>query len=115
MRSRSFISAIIAVLVAAAVLAQPQARRATTIAAIRAYPGFYHQQTVLVVGEVKGTDERATIGTDEGSITLIAREVPREGNVEARGQLLDIGRMTQDDPRLIPFNLLDRIRSQYQD
>ena len=41
--------------------------------------------------------------------------MPREGRVEARGQLLDIGRMSQDDPRLIPFNLLDRIRAAYQD
>ena len=106
---------MIALVLAAAVSAQPQTRRATTIAAIRAYPGFYHQQVVLVVGDLKGTQERATIGTDEGAITLVAREVPREGKVEARGQLLDIGRMSQDDPRLIPFNLLDRIRSQYQE
>jgi hypothetical protein len=97
-----------------AVTAQAPARRATTITAIRTYPGFYHQQTVLVVGEIKGSLERATIGTEEGAITLIAREV-REGRVEARGQLLDIGRVSQDDPRLIPFNLLDRIRSQYQE
>ena len=41
--------------------------------------------------------------------------MPREGKIEARGQLLDIGRMSQDDPRLIPFNLLDRIRAAYQD
>ena len=115
MRVRTFTS--IAILLAAgvaALVAQPQPRRATTIAAIRNYPGFYHQQTVLVVGEVKGTLERATIGTEEGAITLIAREV-REGRTEARGQLLDIGRLSQDDPRLIPFNLLDRIRSQYQE
>jgi len=96
-------------------MAQPQPRRATTITAIRNYPGFYHQQTVLVVGEVKGAAERATIGTDEGAITLVTRDAPREGRVEARGQLLDIGRMSQDDPRLIPFNLLDRIRRAYQD
>ena len=95
--------------------AQPPARRATTITAIRAYPGFYHQQTVLVIGEVKGTVERATIGNDEGAITLVARELPRDSKIEARGQLLDIGRMSQDDPRLIPFNLLERIRAAYQD
>ena len=100
--------------VAAATGAQPQARRATTITAIRAYPGFYHQQTVLVIGEIKGTIERATIGTEEGAITLVAREM-REGRAEARGQLLDVGRMSQDDPRLIPFNLLDRVRTAYQD
>ena len=116
MRFRTFTSAALLLLAAAAALtAQPQPRRATTITAIRSYPGFYHQQTVLVVGDVKGTDERATIGTEEGAIKLVAREVPREGKVEARGQLLDIGRMSQDDPRLIPFNLLDRIRAAYQD
>src|SRR5688500_11489084 len=108
----------IVVLVAAAmatVTAQPPARRATTITALRSYPGFYHQQTVLVVGEIKGTLERATIGTEDGAITLIARELPREARVEARGTFLDIGRMSQDDPRLIPFNLLERVRSAYQD
>ncbi|MBY0495314.1 MAG: Ig-like domain-containing protein [Cyanobacteria bacterium] len=114
MRVRTFTSIAILVAAAASVPAQPQPRRATTITAIRNYPGFYHQQTVLVVGEVKGTLERATIGTEEGAIRLIAREV-REGRTEARGQLLDIGRLSQDDPRLIPFNLLDRIRAQYQD
>ena len=115
MRTRTFAPLLIAVILAGAVSAQVQPRRATTIAAIRAYPGFYHQQIVLVVGEVKGLDERATIGTEEATLKLIAREVPREGKVEARGQLLDIGRMAQDDPRLIPFNLLDRIRAQYQE
>jgi hypothetical protein len=115
MRAWSFIATFLIAILAAAVFAQPQPRRATTIAALRAYPGFYHQQTVLVVGEVKGIDERATLGTDEGAIKLVAREVPREGKIEARGQFLDIGRMSQDDPRLIPFNLLDRIRSAYQE
>ena len=115
MRFRTFTSTAMLLLTAAALTAQPQPRRATTITAIRNYPGFYHQQTVLVVGEVKGADERMTIGTEEGAIKLVAREAPREGRLEARGQLLDIGRMAQDDPRLIPFNLLDRVRAAYQD
>ena len=115
MRRRTFIPALLLTIAAAAASAQPQPRRATTISAIRAYPGFYHQQTVLVIGEIKGLAERATIANDEGAISLVAREVPREGRVEARGQLLDIGRLSQDDPRLIPFNLLERIRAQYQE
>ena len=116
MRSRTFTSTILALLLAAAALtAQPQPRRATTITAIRNYAGFYHQQTVLVIGEVKGAEDRMTIGTEEGTIKLVAREAPREGRIEARGQVLDIGRMSQDDPRLIPFNLLDRMRAAYQD
>jgi hypothetical protein len=102
-------------LIAPAVVAQPQVRRATTLSAIRNYPGFYHQQVVQVLGDVKGDNERATIGTDEGAIRLIARETPREGRIEARGQILDIGRLSQDDPRLIPFNLLERVRAMYNE
>jgi hypothetical protein len=94
--------------------AQPAARRGTTIAALRSFPGFYHQQTVSVVGAVKGeTPENALLVNDEATIRLITRELPREGKVEARGQFLDIGRISQDDPRLIPFNLGDRIRAMY--
>lgn len=115
MRRTTFTGAVLVGLLAAALTAQPQPRRATTIAAIRAYPGFYHQQTVLVIGEIKGNEDRATISDEGSSIRVIARELPREGRLEARGQLLDIGRMSQDDPRLIPFNLLDRIRAAYQD
>jgi hypothetical protein len=116
MRTRpAILSLVLALAAAATLVAQPQPRRATTITALRNYPGFYHQQTVLVAGEVKGTLERMTIGTEEGAIALVARELPREGKVEARGQFLDIGRVSQDDPRLIPFNLLDRIRAAYQD
>lgn len=96
--------------------AQPAARRATTIAALRSYPGFYHQQTVSVIGAVKGENvENALFANDEATIRLIARELPREGKLEARGQFLDIGRISQDDPRLIPFNLGDRIRARYPD
>lgn len=115
MRARTPALLLFALVSAATALSQPQPRRATTIAAIRAYPGFYHQQTVLVIGDVKGMVERATIGTEEFAITLIARELPRESRIEARGQLLDLGRMAQDDPRLIPFNLLERTRAAYQD
>ena len=115
MRTRSFGLTVAIALALTGVEAQPQPRRATTINALRNYPGFYHQQTVLVVGEVKGTIERATIGNDEGAIGLVARELPRDSKVEARGQFLDIGRMSQDDPRLIPFNLLERMRTAYQD
>ena len=115
MRTRQAILTLVLAATAVTLAAQAQPRRATTIAALRNYPGFYHQQVVLVVGDIKGQVERATIGTDEGAIKLVARELPRESKVEARGQFLDIGRMSQDDPRLIPFNLLDRIRTEYQD
>lgn len=115
MRTRQALLTFVLALTAVTLYGQPQPRRATTVTALRNYPGFYHQQVVLVVGELKGQDDRATIGTDESTVKLVARELPREGKVEARGQFLDIGRMSQDDPRLIPFNLLERVRSAYQD
>lgn len=108
--------AVVCSLLMATAGAQPAARRATTIAALRSYPGFYHQQTVSVIGAVKGENvENALFANDEATIRLIARELPREGKLEARGQFLDIGRVSQDDPRLIPFNLGDRIRAMYPD
>ena len=105
---------IACVLLMAQAAAQPATRRGTTIAALRSFPGFYHQQTVSVIGAVKGENvENALLANDEATIRLIARELPREGKLEARGQFLDIGRISQDDPRLIPFNLGDRIRAMY--
>ena len=96
--------------------AQPAVRRATTIAAVTGYAGFYHQQIVSVVGVVKGIGDRVTLTTEDSSIKLIVREAPDEGKrIEVRGQVLDIGRVAQDDPRLIPFNLLDRTRTAYPD
>jgi hypothetical protein len=116
MRTRQALLTLVLAVTAVTVAAQPQPRRATTISALRNYPGFYHQQVVLVVGELKGEVDRATIGSDdEGTLKVVVRDMPREGKVEARGQFLDIGRMSQDDPRLIPFNLLERIRMAYQD
>ena len=114
MRRSVLASTIACSLLIAHAAAQPAARRATTIVALRSYPGFYHQQNVSVIGAVKAERvEDALLASDEATIRLIARELPREGRLEARGQFLDIGRMSPDDPRLIPLNLLDRIRTRY--
>ena len=114
MRTLAAALAIAAAGACATIVAQPATRRTTTVAALKNYPSFYNQQTVLVVGEVRGQGERRSIGSDEASVRLIARDYP-EGRIEARGQFLDIGRISQDDPRLIPFNLLDLVRTAYPD
>ncbi len=114
MRQSRFALVLVGGLLVAPATAQSPARRATTIEALRAYPGFYHQQNVSVVGEVKAESlENALFTSDEATIRLMARELPRDGKLEARGQFLDIGRMSQDDPRLIPFNLAERVRVMY--
>ncbi len=55
MRTRQAILTLVLAATAVTLAAQAQPRRATTITALRNYPGFYHQQVVLVVGEIKGT------------------------------------------------------------
>jgi hypothetical protein len=102
-------------LLVAALEAQPAARRGTTIAALRNYAGFYHQQTVAVIGEISRQGEQLFLESEEGRIRLLARDAPKEEREEVRGTFLDIGRMAQDDPRLIPFNLLDSVRMAYAD
>ena len=90
-------------------------RRATTIGALRNYGSFYHLQNVSVVGELTRQANRLSLASDEGSVNVLSREPLDDGPLEARGQFLDIGRMAQDDPRLIPFNLLDIVRAAYPD
>ena len=43
-------------LVATATFAQPAARRPTNIAALKAFPSFYHNRPILLVGTVTTTD-----------------------------------------------------------
>jgi hypothetical protein len=102
-------------LLAATVSAQPPVRRATTIEAVRTYPGFFHGQTVAVVGQVtrRGTDLSLT--TESGSLRLVGRELPDEGPAEIRGVVYDIGRLNADDPRLTQLDLRDSLTRVYGD
>jgi hypothetical protein len=61
------------VLAAAAVSAQPGARRATNIGALTAYPGFFHGRQIMLVGRVSSDDSGARVTDDSGvSIRLVS-------------------------------------------
>ena len=49
--------AFILALTAATVVAQPATRRPTNIGALIAYPSFYHNRPILIVGKVETTDK----------------------------------------------------------
>ena len=89
-------------LAASAVLAQPAGRRATTLSAIKAFPGFFNGQPVLVRAEVKQDEQRASLLA--GDVTLPALIRPgasiAAGTAEVRGEVWDIGRMQPDDAKL---------------
>jgi hypothetical protein len=86
--------------------AQPPTRRPTNIAALVAYPSFFHLRPILIVGTVTTTDKGMRVADDNGSIRVLSKgtSVP-DGLDEIRGEFWDIGRMKADDPQLSAFDL----------
>ena len=80
-------------------------RRATNIAALKQFPGFYHGRQILIVGNVAVDKDRLDVSDDAGSIHLIAKGSAPDGLDEVRGEFWDIGRMKPDDPRLNGYDL----------
>ncbi len=95
-----------AALLVVSVSAQPATRRPTNIAALTAYPSFYHMRPILIVGTVTTTDKGMRVADDNGSIRVISKgtTVP-DGLDEIRGEFWDIGRLKADDPQLTSFDL----------
>jgi hypothetical protein len=93
-------SLVVSTLVAGA-LAQSNVRRLTTIQAIRQFPGYYHLQNVLVRGELVENGARFMLRTEDGELRVFLKDVAsRNGPVEVRGQIIDIGRLDANDPRV---------------
>jgi hypothetical protein len=92
---------LLAALSVASVSAQPSTRRATNIAALRAYPAFYHLRPVVVMGKVSLADNgEMRVADDGGSLRVVFKGSPPDGVSEVRGEFWDLGRMNADDPRL---------------
>ncbi len=82
-------------------------RRATTLDTLAAYPGFHHLQPVRV---------RARLVTDQVGTALLSGETRLlavgnaavahgDGDVEATGVFVDVGRLTRDDQRVATYDL----------
>jgi hypothetical protein len=95
-----------AVALGAVAFAQPATRRPTNIAAVVAYPSFFHNRPILIVGTVTTTDKGMRVADDNGSIRVLSKgtAVP-DGLDEIRGEFWDIGRMKADDPQLSGFDV----------
>lgn len=86
--------------------AQPAVRRATNIAAILAYPSFYHMRPILLVGTVaRQQNGEFRVSDSSGSLRLIPQGKAPDGLDEVRGQFWDLGRMKPDDPRLAGYDM----------
>jgi len=98
--------AVLALIVVSAVLlAQPATRRATNLATLLAYPGFFHGRPIVIVGKVGLDKDQLRVSDDNGSIHLIFKGTAPDGLDEVRGEFWDIGRMKPDDIRLSTYDL----------
>jgi hypothetical protein len=94
------------VLLAAATSAQPLSRRATNVAALVAYPGFFHLRPIALVGTVALGNDGETRVTEGGlSLHLVTKASAPDGLDEIHGEFWDLGRMNADDPRLASYDL----------
>ena len=98
--------ACLALALIASVDAQPAVRRATNIAAILAYPRFYHMRPILLVGTVaQQANGEIRVSDATGSLRVIPEAGAPDGRNEVRGLFWDIGRLKADDPRLALYGL----------
>jgi Big-like domain-containing protein len=90
--------------------AQMSTRRAVSLAALFAFPGFYQGQPVVVRGMLVTRDQAVLISrTVDRSIPLIFNgPSPIDGPVEIRATFWDVGRLQRDDPRIQTLGL-DRL------
>jgi hypothetical protein len=92
-------------LLAAAVSAQTTTRRATNIAALLGFPGYYHGRPIVIVAKVGLEKDELRASDDGGSIRLVFKGNAPDGLDEIRGEFLDLGRMKPDEPRLSTLDL----------
>ncbi|MCU1386436.1 MAG: hypothetical protein JWL71_5133 [Acidobacteria bacterium] len=85
--------------------AQPTTRRATNLATLLAYPGFFHGRPILLVGKVAVDKDQLRVSDDNGSIHLVFKGSAPDGLDEVRGEFWDVGRMKSDDIRLSTYDL----------
>src|SRR5437773_1522367 len=98
--------ALILAAFAATVSAQPATRRPTNIAALIAYPSFYHTRPILIVGTVSTNEKGIRVSDDNGSIKVLFKGSAPDGLDEIRGEFWDIGRMKADEPQLAGYDML---------
>src|SRR3954452_22705034 len=91
--------------IAATVSAQPATRRATNLATLLAYPGFFHGRPIVIVGKVGIEKDQLRLSDDNGSIHLLFKGTAPDGIDEVRGEFWDLGRMKADDIRLSTYDL----------
>jgi hypothetical protein len=107
-RRRLFVLTLsLAALVMSNAAAQAPVRRTTNVAALRAYPGFFHQRSIVLVAPMTRLDNGELRFDPNASnpIRIIYKGSVPDGQSEVRGEFWDLGRMSADDPRLAAYDV----------
>jgi hypothetical protein len=81
-------------------------RRATNVAALQAFPTFFHLRPVVVTGELQLLDSGELRLTNDGaSVRVVSTGSTPGGLAEVRGEFWDLGKFNADDPRLATYDL----------
>jgi hypothetical protein len=97
---------LILIATTASLSAQTTSRRATNLAALLAYPSFFHGRPIVLIGKVATAERGQTrVSDDNGSIRLVVKRSAPDGLDEIRGEFWDLSRMRPDDPRLSTYDL----------
>ncbi len=73
----------------------------TSVAAVLQFPGFFHGRTVLLQGNAEASGVTQVLpGPDSSALHLVTREALPTGRVEIVGQVVDVGRLQPEDPRI---------------
>jgi hypothetical protein len=103
LRARAVLPAVILLVAAAAMHAQ-SSRRLTTIAAIHQFPGVYHLQNVVLRGELVERAGKYVLRADDREMRVLLKgATAKDGPVEIRGQMIDVGRLEPNDPRVAGY------------
>ena len=86
---------------AAGAAAQATPPMVTTLESIRVFPGYFHLQQVVLHGELVAEPAAVMLEADGRRLDVYLGEsgLPA-GPIEARGQVIDVGRLEAGDPRL---------------
>jgi hypothetical protein len=101
----ALLTAAAATVLAAAPADVTVARRATNLASLTAFPGFFHGRPIVALGRIVPENGSLRLTDDTHLMRVMFKGNAPEGLVEVRGDFWDIGRMNTDDPRLTPFDL----------
>jgi len=88
--------------------AQPSGHIPATLAALEAFPSFFHRLEVVVLAEAEGDLEEVFVTDGERRIRVLNVVPPLDADpklLEIAGTYWDVGRLRPDDPRLVDYRI----------